>query len=76
MQLPPNMGQDYASGFKNIFPALAAINDLEFIPFILEDVGGIKKLNQVDGIHPTAEGHKIVARNVWQVLFPLIKGQS
>lgn len=73
MQLPPNMGQEYTSQFKAIFTDLAAKNDLAFIPFILKDVGGVKELNQNDGIHPTAEGHKIVAGNVWEVLRPILE---
>lgn len=73
MQLPPNMGQDYTSEFRTIFNELASQNKLEFIPFILEDVGGIANLNQSDGIHPTEEGHMIVANNVWKVLKPLLK---
>ncbi|WP_439129300.1 arylesterase [Polaribacter sp.] len=68
MQIPPNMGQDYTSEFKNIFPDLAAKNDLTLVPFLLENVGGIAKLNQSDGIHPTAKGHQILAENVWVVL--------
>ena len=42
------------------------------IPFLLEGVGGELKLNQQDGIHPTAEGHQIVAENVWRVLEDLL----
>ncbi len=68
MELPPNMGQDYTTEFRNIFADLAKTNDLKFIPFILENVGGIAELNQSDGIHPTVEGHKIVANTVWEVL--------
>lgn len=70
MQLPPNMGQEYTTQFRAVFSDLASENNLAFIPFILKDVGGIKELNQNDGIHPTAEGHKIVAKNVWEVLRP------
>lgn len=73
MQLPPNMGQEYTQDFKQVFMNIAEKNDLEFIPFILKDVGGIKELNQNDGIHPTAEGHKILANTVWEVLGPLLK---
>ncbi|MCH3882161.1 arylesterase [Tenacibaculum aquimarinum] len=73
MQIPPNMGQEYTTEFKNIFPALAKKNDLYLIPFLLEDVGGITSLNQADGIHPTKEGHKILAKNVWEVLKPILK---
>jgi acyl-CoA thioesterase-1 len=72
MQIPPNMGQTYATGFKNIFPELAAENKMTLIPFLLEGVGGEAKLNQQDGIHPTAEGARIVAQNVWKVLQPIL----
>lgn len=68
MQIPPNMGQQYATEFKNIYPELAARNNVALIPFLLKNVGGDAKLNQQDGIHPTPEGHKIVAQNVWEVL--------
>ena len=72
MQIPPNMGQSYTTEFKNMFPDLAKKNDLYLIPFLLEDVGGIEALNQSDGIHPTKEGHKILAKNVWGVLKPIL----
>jgi acyl-CoA thioesterase-1 len=72
MQLPPNMGQDYTQNFKQVFSELAQKNNIEFIPFILKDVGGIEELNQNDGIHPNVEGHQIVAENVWEVLKPMI----
>ncbi|WP_191859561.1 arylesterase [Hanstruepera ponticola] len=72
MELPPNMGQDYTSEFRSIYADLAQKNSLEFIPFILKDVGGIAELNQSDGIHPTVAGHKIVAQTVWEVLEPVI----
>ena len=73
MQIPPNMGAAYANTFKNIFPKLAADNHATLIPFLLQNVGGIARLNQRDGIHPTAAGHRIVAENVWQVLQPILK---
>ena len=73
MQIPPNMGAAYANTFKNIFPKLAEDNHAALIPFLLQNVGGIPRLNQPDGIHPTAAGHRIVAENVWQVLQPLLK---
>jgi acyl-CoA thioesterase-1 len=72
MELPPNMGQDYTSEFRAVFADIAKTQDVKFIPFILKDVGGIKELNQSDGIHPTAEGHEIVAQTVWQTLKPMI----
>lgn len=72
MELPPNMGQDYTSEFRQLYADLAEKNNLEFIPFILKDVGGIASLNQGDGIHPNVEGHKILAHTVWETLEPLI----
>jgi len=72
MQIPPNMGQTYTSQFRSIFPELAEKNNIALIPFLLKDVGGIAALNQADGIHPTKEGHKIMARNVWDTLKPLL----
>jgi acyl-CoA thioesterase I len=68
MQIPPNMGQQYTTAFKKIYPELAEKNKIALVPFLLKNVGGDAKLNQKDGIHPTAEGHKIVAQNVWEVL--------
>lgn len=68
MQVPPNMGNPYATDFKNMFPALAEKNNMVLIPFLLDKVGGVPKLNQPDGIHPTAEGAKILADNVWAQL--------
>ena len=68
MQVPPNMGKNYAAQFKQIYPQLAAKNNMTLLPFMLEGVGGVASLNQADGIHPTAAGNKIVAANVWNVL--------
>jgi len=75
MQIPPNMGNDYASGFSDIFPELAKTNDVYLVPFLLKDVGGIPELNQADGIHPTAAGQKILAANVWDILEPIVKNK-
>lgn len=68
MMVPPSMGARYSESFEAIFPKLARENKAAFIPFLLEGVGGIPELNQGDGIHPTEEGHKILAENVWSVL--------
>ncbi|MEO8860792.1 MAG: SGNH/GDSL hydrolase family protein [Ginsengibacter sp.] len=72
MQIPPNMGQQYSEQFRNIYPSLAVSNNTTIIPFLLQGVGGDPKLNQQDGIHPTAAGDKIVAENVWKVLKDLL----
>lgn len=68
MQAPPNMGSDFTEKFKNVFPRLAKENDALLIPFLLEGVGGVPKLNLTDGIHPNPEGHKIVVETVWNTL--------
>ncbi len=73
MQIPPNLGIDYTTEFKNIYPELAEKNNVALIPFLLEGVAGIPELNLEDGIHPTVEGQKIVATTVWQVLKPILK---
>ena len=70
MQIPPNLGLAHTQRFRELFGELAAENDTALIPFLLEDVGGIPALNQPDGIHPTAEGHEIVAETVWKTLYP------
>lgn len=72
MEVPPNMGGRYASEFRAVFQALAVKNNLAIVPFLLEGVGGIQELNQPDGMHPTQEGHKILAENVWKVLKDLL----
>ncbi|RQP11223.1 arylesterase [Parapedobacter defluvii] len=72
MMVPPSMGGDYGKAFTAIFPTLAKKNNMAYVPFLLEGVAGESKLNQSDGIHPTAEGHQILAENVWKVLKPLL----
>jgi len=73
MLVPPNLGPDYSNGFKSIFTEISKKNGCSLIPFLLEGVGGRPELNLPDGIHPTAEGHRIVAENVWEVLGPILK---
>jgi len=75
MEAPPNMGEDYIREFRQIYRDLAESNDVVFMPFILEDVAGEPDLNQADGIHPTAEGHRVIAGNVWKVIEPLLRKQ-
>jgi len=72
MMMPPNMGQLYTREFQSIYPNLAKNNQASLIPFLLEGVGGEVNLNQADGIHPTAEGHRIVAENVWKIVKTLL----
>ena len=72
MQAPPNMGNDYTTRFASIFPKLAEEFDAALIPFFLEDVASIPELNLPDGIHPNAEGQKIIVENVWSELAKVI----
>lgn len=75
MQIPPNLGQAYTTEFAAMYPEIAREMDVHLIPFLLADVAGIQSLNLPDGIHPTEEGQKIVARNVWAVLEPVLRSR-
>jgi len=68
MQVPPNMGERYTNEFRSIFPQLAHSQQAVLIPFLLQGVAGEPSLNLADGIHPTAQGHQIVAETVWTYL--------
>jgi acyl-CoA thioesterase-1 len=72
MEAPRNFGRDYVVRFHQVYPALASKYNVALVPFLLQDVAGIDRLNQRDGIHPTVEGAQIVANNVWSVLKPLL----
>jgi len=72
MMVPPNMGKEYTEEFKKIYPELASKNKATLIPFLLDGVGGIEKLNQPDGIHPNAEGHQKIANNLTPVFTKLL----
>lgn len=72
MQVPPNLGQDYTKQFETIYPELAEENDLPLIPMIMDKVGGDEELMQSDGLHPTPEGHKVIADTVWEILRPVL----
>jgi acyl-CoA thioesterase I len=73
MLAPPTMGAKYQREFMAVFPDLASQHQVEFLPFILENVAANPKLNQPDGIHPNAEGEKIMTENVYNALKPLLK---
>jgi acyl-CoA thioesterase-1 len=63
MRAAPNLGPDYARDFEAIYSDLAARNDLLLYPFFLDGVATDARLNQRDGLHPTAAGvDAIVAR--------------
>ena len=69
----PNYGSEYTSAFRAVFPRVAADAGADLIPFLLEGVAGIPRLNQGDGVHPTAEGARLLARTVAPVVFPVVR---
>ena len=73
MMIPPNYGPDYTRQFQAIYPRLAKELNVPLVPFLLKNVGGEAKYNQRDGIHPTPDGHKIVAKNVEPPLRDLVR---
>jgi acyl-CoA thioesterase-1 len=73
MAAPPNLGSRYARAFSLIYPELARENGAVLVPFLLEGVAGIPRLNLPDGVHPTPEGHRMMADTVWRYLQPMLK---
>lgn len=73
MEAPTNSGADYRRSVHEAFQTLAREHNVTLIPFLLDRVAGIESLNQNDGVHPTAEGTKIVAETVYQSLKPILK---
>jgi acyl-CoA thioesterase-1 len=73
MEALPNYGEDYRRRFRAVYRDLARKNGIVLVPFLLDGVAGVPGLNQADGIHPTAEGHRRVAENVWKVLEPVLR---
>ncbi|MHB0820186.1 arylesterase [Stutzerimonas stutzeri] len=72
MRMPPNLGQRYTTAFANAFDSLADEQDLPYVPFFLEGVGGVANMMQADGIHPTAIAQERLLNNLWSVLEPLL----
>ena len=72
IEAPPNFGDAYTTAFRQTFRDLARQYRVAFVPFLLEGVAGIPQLNQRDGIHPTAEGARILADTIWSALEPML----
>ncbi len=72
MQMPPNYGPDYTREFARVFTELGEEPGVTLIPFFLEGVAGVPRLNLPDGIHPNAEGYRIVVDNLLPQLLPLL----
>src|SRR3954452_5214537 len=73
MKVPPNYGRAYGQHFESIYPELAKSNGAVLVPFLLEGVGGVRSLNQPDGVHPTVEGQRKMAETVWRVLEAVLR---
>ena len=72
MQLPPNYGPRYGGEFQRLFEEVARRRGAALMPFFLEGVGGDPRLNQFDGLHPTAEGYRVIVDRLWPHLKPLL----
>jgi acyl-CoA thioesterase-1 len=72
MRVPPNYGDDYARAFAAVYPTVARATGVPLAPFLLDGVAGDPRLNQPDGIHPTAEGQRVIAERLWPHLKPLL----
>ena len=73
MRLPPNYGAEYTKEFEAVFPAVARRAKIALMPFLLDGVAADPRLNQADGIHPTAAGQQMVADRLWPYLRPLLR---
>lgn len=73
MEMPATMGDEYRRKFRNSFVQAAQKTNAALLPFLLEGVGGKPELNQPDRIHPTPEGHRLIAEHVWKVLRPVLE---
>jgi len=71
MRVPPNYGDEYARAFAAVYASVARATGVPLAPFLLDGVAGDPRLNQADGIHPTAEGHRVIAERLWPHLRPL-----
>lgn len=72
MEAPPNYGAPYTSEFRRAFREVADTHDVVFVPFFLEGVAGIARLNNADGMHPNAAGADIIQETIWRVLEPVL----
>jgi acyl-CoA thioesterase-1 len=73
MEAPPNFGPAYTREFRAVYREVAAEHDVPLIPFFLEGIAGIGRLNQADGIHPTEEGQRRIADLIWTDLQTIVR---
>ena len=76
MLAPANMGAEYQTDFDALYPALAAEFDVIYMPFFLQDVALVPRLNQPDGLHPNREGVAIMVDNMMPYIAALLAKQN
>ena len=62
--MPPNYGKKYTKEFELMYKTISRVENIPYMPFLLEGVAGVSKYNQTDGIHPNVLGHELISRNV------------
>ena len=72
MRAPPNYGEPFVRDFDGVFPAVARQSGVAFMPFLLDGVAAVARLNQADGIHPNPAGQQVIADRMWPYLKPLL----
>ena len=73
MRLPPNYGAGYGATFQRLYEEVARKRGAALMPFFLDGVAGDPRLNQPDGIHPTADGYRLIVDRLWPHLRPLLR---
>jgi acyl-CoA thioesterase I len=73
MRMPPNYGAEYTTQFEAVFPSVARSTKVALVPFLLDGVAADPRLNQPDGIHPTAAGYQLISDRLWPYLRPLLR---
>jgi len=73
MRLPPNYGAGYGATFQRLYEEVARKRGAALMPFFLDGVAGDPRLNQPDGVHPTAEGYRLIVDRLWPYLRPLLR---
>jgi acyl-CoA thioesterase-1 len=73
MRVPPNYGREFSRDFEAVFTDLGRRPGVVFMPFLLDGVAANSRLNQPDGVHPTAEGYRVIAKRMYPYLKPLLQ---
>lgn len=76
MRMPPNYGDEFTRAFAAVFPDVARATGSALMPFLLDGIAENPTLNQPDGIHPTAAGHRLIAEHLWPFLKPLLRAPT